>query len=230
MRLTTSLHRRLTPRGKRFNCVGVEAWFADVEALMMAWYPGMEGDNSIADIIFGDVNPSGKMPLVVAKLEADLPPFINDQPTVTYDYYHGYRLLDRDGTDPRYPFGFGLSYTTYSYSNLIVANASLAADGTLRVSFDVTNTGSVAGSEVAQLYVSYVGSSVDRPMIDLKEFQKLGLAAGETQTVSFEIDVADLAYYNVGAGSWEVENITYGVHAGSSSRDLPLAGSFDVGP
>ncbi len=212
------------------SSIGVEAWFADVEALLMAWYPGMEGGNAIADILFGDVNPSGKMPLVVAKLEADLPPFVNDQPSVTYDYYHGYRLLDRDGADPRYPFGFGLSYTTYSYSNLSIADATLTADETLRVSFDVTNTGSVAGREVAQLYVSYMGSSVDRPMIDLKDFQKVDLAAGETQTVSFKIDVADLAYYEVGTSSWEVENITYGVHAGSSSRDLPLAGSFDVAP
>jgi len=212
------------------SAIGVEAWFADVEALLMAWYPGMEGGNAVADIVFGDVNPSGKMPLVVARLESDLPPFVNDQDDVTYDYYHGYRLLDRDGAAPRYPFGFGLSYTTYAYSNLSVADPTLTADETLRVSFDVTNTGAVAGREAAQLYVSYVGSSVDRPMIDLKGFEKLDLAPGQTRTVSLEVAVADLAYYDTGTSGWEVEIITYGVHAGPSSRELPLAGSFDVVP
>ena len=212
------------------SAIGVEAWFANVSALIMAWYPGMEGGNAIADIVFGDVNPSGKLPLVVAKLEADLPPFINDQDDVTYDYYHGYRLLDRDGAGPRYPFGFGLSYTTYAYSNLTIADTTLAADETLRVTFDVTNTGTVAGHEVTQLYISYVDSAVDRAEVDLKGFQKVHLAPGQTQTVSLEVAVADLAYYDIGAGNWQVENITYGLHVGPSSRDLPLVGAFTTAP
>jgi len=212
------------------SAIGVENWVDDVEALMMAWYPGQQGGNAIADILFGDVNPSGKLPLVVAASEADLPPFINDQDDVTYEYYHGYRLLDHDGNDPRYPFGYGLSYTTFSYSNLVLEQASLEEGDTLRVAFDVTNTGSVAGDEVAQLYVGYVGSAVDRPVLDLRGFSRVSLAPAETRTVEIEVPVEDLAYYDVGASAWTVEHITYGLHVGGSSRDLPLSTTFDVTP
>jgi beta-glucosidase len=139
------------------SAITVEGWIDDVEAVLMAWYPGMEGGNAIADVIFGDVNPSGRLPLSFPRLESDLPPFDNVSLAVTYDYYHGYRLLDRDAVDPRFPFGFGLSYTTYSYANLVVADSTLDPDGTLEVSVDVTNSGTVAGDEVVQLYVSYVG-------------------------------------------------------------------------
>ncbi len=210
------------------SSIGVESWIGDVEALLMAWYPGLQGGNAIADLLFGDVNPSGKLPLVWARSEGDLPPFINDQNEVTYDYYHGYRLLDRNAVDPRFPFGFGLSYTNYTYSSLSLDDSTLGPDETLRLSFDLTNTGAVAGNEVAQLYVSYVGPSVDRPVRDLKAFTRVHLEPNETRTVSLEVPIRDLAYYNVGASAWQVESITYGVHVGPSSRDLPLTTTFDV--
>ena len=210
------------------SAIGVEAWVDDVEALLMAWYPGMEGGNAVADVVFGEVNPSGKLPLVVAELESDLPPFINDQDDVTYDYYHGYRLLDRDGLDPRYPFGYGLSYTTYAYSDLVVEEAVLAPADTLRVRVDVTNAGPTAGEEVVQLYTSYVASAVDRPALDLRGFARVALEPGETRTVELETPVESLAYYDVAGSQWVVENIEYGVHVGPHSRSLPMTGSFSV--
>ena len=210
------------------SAIGVEGWIDEVEALLMAWYPGMEGGNAIADILFGDVNPSGKLPLTFARSEDDLPPFSNDPDEVTYGYFHGYRLQDRDETDPRYAFGFGLSYTSYAYADLTLANAMLGPNEVLGVSFELTNTGAVAGDEIAQLYVSYVGSSVERPVRDLKAFTRVHLEPNETRTVALEVPIRELAYYDVGAGAWQVEPITYGVHVGPSSRDLPLTTSFDV--
>jgi beta-glucosidase len=212
------------------SAITVESWIDDVEALLMAWYPGMEGGNAIGDVIFGDVNPSGKLPLTFPQLEADLPPFDNVSLEVTYDYYHGYRLLDRDGVDPRFPFGFGLSYTTYGYANLAVANPMLDPDDTLRVAVDVTNTGAVAGEEIVQLYVSYVGSSVDRPVRDLKDFARVPLGPGETKTVELSVAAEDLAFYDVVGGAWVVEPIDYVAHVGRSARDLPLSAAFAVGP
>lgn len=212
------------------SSIGVEGWIDDVEALLMAWYPGMEGGTAIARVLFGDVNPSGKLPLTMARTEADLPPFVNDQPDVTYGYYHGYRLQDRDGTEPRYPFGHGLSYTTYSYSNLQLSSTALTEDDTLAVSFDVTNAGSMAGEEVAEVYVSYPGSAIDRPVVDLRAFARVALDPGQTRSVTLEVPVRDLAWYDVALPGWAVEHIAYGVHVGRSSRDLPLSASFSVGP
>ncbi len=149
---------------------------------------------------------------------------------VTYGYYHGYRWLDRDGVAPLFPLGFGLAYTTFQYANLTVAPGTLSRFGRLRVTVDVTNTGTVAGDEVVQLYVSYPGSAVDRAVRDLKAFVRVHLEPGETRTVPLEVRAADLAYWDVGAGAWAVEPITYGVHAGPSAADLPLSGAFTMTP
>ena len=205
-------------------------WVDQVSAILMAWYPGEEGGQAIADLLFGDVNPSGKLPISFPVAEADLPPFDNVDLTVTYGYYHGYRWLDRNGTTPLFPFGFGLSYTTYQYANLTLDRTTLAPDGRLRVTADVTNTGSVAGDEIAELYVSYQGSSVDRAVRDLKAFARVHLEPGETRTVAFPVRAADLAYWDTTAGAWTVEPITYGVAVGPSSRDLPLQGTFTIAP
>ena len=206
----------------------MENWVEDVQGVLMAWYPGQEGGHAIADVLFGDTNPSGKLPVTFPVSEDQLPEFDNTSLEVTYDYYHGYRYLDRNLTNPRFPFGYGLSYTTYAYSNLTLSDTTLARDGTLQVSFDVTNTGSMAGKEIAQLYVSYLGSSVDRPVRDLKGFAKVELDPAETKRVTLELEARDLAYYDVGAGTWVVEAISYEVHVGPSSRDLPLSAGFQI--
>ncbi len=203
-------------------------WVNDVGAILMAWYPGQEGGRAIADVLFGDVNPSGKLPVTFPVREADLPPFDDHSTQVTYGYFHGYRWVDRLGIAPLFPFGFGLSYTTFRYANLTLERSSFSPAGRLRATVEVTNTGSVAGDEIAQLYVSYPGSRVERAVQDLKAFARVHLEPGETRTVVFGVRAADLAYWDVAAGGWTVEPTTYGVRVGGSSRDLPLEATFTV--
>jgi beta-glucosidase len=210
------------------SAITVEGWVANVQALVMSWYAGMEGGTALATLLFGDASFSGKLPVSVPVAEADLPAFDNVSETVTYDYFHGYRHLDRSGTLPRYPFGYGLSYTTFAYDNLTLDSASLGPGDILMVSVDVTNTGAVAGEEVAQLYVGYDGSAVERPVRDLKAFARVSLAPGETRSVAFEVPVHDLAYWDAGAGGWVVEALDHTVYVGGSSRDLPLEARVSV--
>jgi len=205
-------------------------WVDQAAAILMAWYPGQEGGNAIADVLFGDVNPSGKLPATFPRAETDLPAFDNQSAEVTYGYYHGYRYLDHNGVQPLFPFGFGLSYTTFEYANLAVVPATISANGWVRVTADVTNTGVVAGDEVAQLYIGYEHSSVDRAVKDLKGFERVHLEPGQTATVAFDVPAANLAYWDTTTSSWTVEPITYDVEVGSSSQDLPLSGSFAVTP
>ena len=194
----------------------------------MAWYPGQEGGNAIAEVLFGEVNPSGRLPSTWPRTESDLPPFVNNQSQVEYGYYHGYLHVDREGIEPRFPFGYGLSYTTFAYTNLSLSDETVPSDGALRVGVDVSNTGAVGGEEVVQLYVSYEGSRVDRPVKLLKGFQKVHFEPGETRRVLFDLAAEDLAFYDVEAGDWEVESIPYMVRLGPSSRELPLSATFSV--
>jgi beta-glucosidase len=210
------------------SAITVEGWVDDVEAVVMAWYPGMEGGTALAELLFGDANFSGKLPVTVPVSEDQLPEFDNESLVVTYDYFHGYRHMDRGGIAPRYPFGHGLSYTTYAYGNLVVESDRLAPDDTLVVSVDVTNTGAVAGDEVVQLYVGYDSSAVERSERDLKAFARVPLDPGETRTVTLEVPVRDLAYWDAGAGQWIVEPMDHTVHVGGSSRDLPLEAQVSV--
>jgi beta-glucosidase len=203
-------------------------WVGDVAAVLMAWYPGERGGTAIADVLFGDVNPSGKLPVTFPVAEADLPPFDNVSSEVTYGYLHGYRWVDQHATAPLFPFGFGLSYTTFRYANLRVDASSVSSQGRVRVTADVTNTGGVAGDEVAQLYISYRGSRVERAVRDLRGFARVHLDPGETRAVAFTLRASDLAFWDVATGGWSVEPITYEVAVGSSSRDLPLSGTFTV--
>jgi len=210
------------------SVITLETWLPRVEAVLMAWYPGQEGGNAIADVLFGDVNPAGRLPSTWPRSEGDLPAFINDQSQVEYGYYHGYLHVDREGIEPRFPFGYGLSYTTFEYTNLALSDETVPGDGALRVGVDVSNTGAVAGEEVVQLYVSCTGSRVDRPVRALKGFEKVPLAPGETRRVLFDLAAEDLAFYDVEAEDWEVESIAYTVNVGPSSRDLPLSAMFAV--
>ncbi|NNE20077.1 MAG: glycosyl hydrolase, partial [Myxococcales bacterium] len=158
-------------------------WLPEVEALLMVWYPGQMGGHAIADLLFGDANPSGKLPITFPTGLDQLPPFDNVSREVTYDYFHGYRFLDRNGATPEFPFGFGLSYTTFSVDNLQASQATAMAGDVVTFSLDLTNTGSAAGAEVVQLYVTYPGSSVERTERELKGFVKVMLDPGESQTV-----------------------------------------------
>ena len=140
------------------------------------------------------------------------------------------RYLDRHATAPLFPFGFGLSYTTFQHANLTVTPPTISPDGRVRVTADVTNTGTVAGDEVSQLYVGYQGSSVDWPVRDLKAFARVHLEPGETKTVLFDVRAADVAYWDNAGGAFVAEPITYNVEVGSSSQDLPLSGTFAITP
>jgi beta-glucosidase len=212
------------------SAVIVEAWRQQVPAILMAWYPGMEGGHALADLLFGAANPSGKLPCTFARSEAHLPPFDPAADSVEYGYYHGYRLLERDGHEPAFAFGFGLSYTTFRYANLRLDREAMPAGGELQASVEVTNTGPLAGDEIVQWYVGCEGSPVDRPLKELKGFARVPLAPGETRTVSFRLSGEQRAIYDAGRGQWTVEPGGYRLWAGGSSRpgDL-LAVRFQVG-
>jgi beta-glucosidase len=189
----------------------------------------MEGGHALADLLLGRANPSGKLPCVFPRSAAHLPFFDATADEIEYGYWHGYRLLDVEGHEPAFPFGFGLSYTTYAYSNLRLSGEAITPRGTLVASVDVANTGSRAGDEIVQLYVGYRGSAVERPVRELKGFARLPLAPGETRTVSFELSATQLACYDTGRAAWVVEPIPYVVSVGGSSRahDL-LSAEFRV--
>ncbi len=200
----------------------MEEWKDEVPAILMAWYFGMEGGHALARVLFGDVNPSGKMPLTTPKDDSQLPFFDEFADQIEYGPYHGYTLFDREKREPAFPFGYGLSYTTFAYSNLKVATPEVGPDGQVEVTVDVANSGKVAGEEVVQLYVGFEGSEVERPVKLLRAFAKVPLAPGETKTVPLRVRVGDLAWYDADNGSWVVEPMTCGVFVGPSSRDADL--------
>lgn len=201
------------------SAVIMEAWRDTVSAILMIWYPGMEGGHALADVVLGKVNPSGKLPFVVPRRTEDLPYFDKDADHITYDLWHGYRKLERDGVAPAFPFGFGLSYTEYRYGNLRLSRSKLRPDDCLNASLDVTNTGESAGEEVVQLYVSALGSAVERPVKELKAFTRTAVQAGETKTVHFEVPIPWLAYYDEDEEQFVVETIEYELFVGANSLD-----------
>ncbi|NOQ84166.1 MAG: beta-glucosidase, partial [Myxococcales bacterium] len=200
----------------------------DVESLLMVWYPGQMGGHAIADLLFGNANPSGKLPITFPASLDQLPPFDNESLNVTYEYFHGYRYIDRNGSTPQFPFGFGLSYTAFSIANLRASQAQAAAGDIVLFNVDVTNTGAVAGAEVVQVYVTYRGSAVERSERELKGFTKVTLGPGETRTVEISVPVNSLAYYDVVDSAWALEGLEHEVLVGTSSRDLPLAATLTV--
>lgn len=199
------------------SAVDMSNWENQVPAILFAWYSGMEGGNALANILYGKVNPSGKLPFSIAKNEKDYPPFNPYTNKITYGYYHGYTLFDKENIAVAYPFGFGLSYTDYEYSNLVVQTKSIDQNGTVVMSVDVKNSGETAGKEIVEVYIGFKNSSVNRPVKLLKGFKKVLLGAGETKTVSFEILANDLAWYNPNNKSWQVENMQYEIYVGGSS-------------
>jgi beta-glucosidase len=197
----------------------MEAWSELVPAILMLWYPGMEGGHALADILLGRVNPSGKLPLVIPKREEDLPFFDRNATEIEYDLWHGYRKLERDGNTPAFPFGFGLSYTRYRYANLTLEQDQLGPAETLQVSVDVSNTGARAGEEVVQLYVSAIGSAVERAPKELKAFTRVALQLGETKAVQLCVPVSRLAYYDETQADFVVEPLEYELFVGAHSLD-----------
>ena len=197
----------------------MENWREQVPAILMLWYPGMEGGHALADILLGKVNPSGKLPFAIPKHADHLPFFDRDATSIEYDLWHGYRKLARDGHTPAFPFGFGLSYTQYEYANLELAEEQLDPSGTLQVSLDITNSGPQAGDEIVQLYISAVDSSVERAPLELKAFTRISLQPGETRRVHLDVPVSQLAYYDETIAEFVVELLEYQVSVGAHSED-----------
>ncbi len=211
------------------SAVIMEAWRRTVPAILMLWYPGQEGGHALADILTGKVNPSGRLPCTFPASADQLPFFDRDATAITYDLWHGYRKLLRDGNKPAYPFGFGLSYTTFAHGNLRLAADTLTPEGTLAATVDVTNTGGRAGDDVVQLYVSCRGSKVERAPRELKAFARVHLAPGETKQVRLAVPAAELAWFDTAKG-WVVEPTEYeAVVARDAHDDDPLAARFRIG-
>ncbi len=216
-------------------------WAASVPAILQAWYPGEEDGNAVAAVLFGDVNPSGKLPLTIPVSASDPDPpadgsaptqypgvLVGGVPTATYSegVFVGYRHYDENNITPLFPFGFGLSYTTFSFSNLSINPASFTFTGnpnqSVMVSFNVKNTGSVAGAEVAQVYVGIPSTAVPEPPKWLKGFQKISLTPGQTSAVQVTLNMRSFAYWDVTSESWKVAPGTYQIMVGDSSRNIEL--------
>jgi beta-glucosidase len=208
---------------KSGGAIVVSPWIAQVDAVVMAWFAGMKEGTALGEILFGDISPSGKIVQTFPAEETDLPTFQNTTTgDVSYDYYHGYRWLDRKNKAARWPFGFGLSYTTFAYSNLVVAAPTIAESGTLTATVDVTNTGARAGSEVVQLYVGYPNTAVadtwGRPEKELKAFARVAdLAPGARTTVTLTVKASELGYWKTSAKQMVVEHATHSLWVGPSS-------------
>jgi beta-glucosidase len=208
-------------------------WLNAVPAVLEAWYPGQEDGDAVADILFGEANPSGKLPLTfprsvtdtAARNPADYP---GDGRTVHYseDLEVGYRWNQSRGVEPLFPFGFGLSYTTFAYSDLTVTPAG---PHRAQVRFRLTNTGRRKGAEVAQVYVGFpeIPEGAEPPR-QLKRFRKIELSPGESREVSLVLDAQAFSYWSVKEHDWQIQPGTYDVMAGSSSRDLPLKASITM--
>jgi beta-glucosidase len=200
----------------------VKDWLEFVPAVLMAWYPGMEGGAALAEVLLGKANPSGKLPCAFPASTDQLPYFNNKADEIEYGYYHGYRLMEKESWQPTFPFGFGLSYTTFSYRNLWIETERLAVNGKLHARIEVANSGLRAGEEVVQLYIAPPGKAVDRPVKELKGFKRIALAPGEHCTVEFMVPVEKLAYYDEAGACWRVEEGEYRLLAGSSSAEKDL--------
>ena len=193
-----------------------------VPAIVEAWYLGQETGTAIAEVLFGDVNPGGKLPVTIARDVGQLPMFYNRKPTARRGYLF-------DSTTPLWPFGHGLSYTTFTYGAPRVAAARIPANGRTTVSVDVTNAGARAGDEVVQLYVRDRVSRVTRPVQELRGFQRVSLKPGETRTVTFDVDSKTLGYYGP-AMKWVVEPGAFDLMLGGSSAQVKTVGLEVTGP
>jgi beta-glucosidase len=195
-------------------------WAADeVPAIVEAWYPGEAGGEALADVLFGDYNPGGRLPVTFYRSVDNLPPFEDYRMEGrTYRYFRGEAL---------FPFGHGLSYTTFAYDNLHLSHAKVPVGGQVQVSSDVSNTGSRRGDEVVQLYVRHPGSAVPRPIQELKGFQRITLEPGERKTVTFSLHTGRLGAHDE-AGRYTVHPGVVEVRVGGSSQHQPLAGRFEI--
>lgn len=208
-------------------------WLDHIPAYLEMWYPGEAGGTALADILFGAINPSGRLPATFERRRDENPTVNSYYPqgdSIRVEYkegvFVGYRGYERNAVKPLFPFGYGLSYTTFKYVNLSVVPAKAGALFT--VSFDLTDTGDRAGADVAQIYVADDHSKAPRPAKELKGFAKISLQPGETKHVSIDLDARAFAYYDVGAKQWHITPGNFGILVGRSSEEIVLKGSAPV--
>lgn len=207
-------------------------WADEVAAILYAWYPGQEFGRALSDVLFGQVNPAGRLPVTLPRHLHDTPGYVNypgEHGRVRYGegLFVGYRHYDARRMDPLFAFGHGLSYTSFAYSNLTLSGQRDGDDESIQVTVEVSNTGACAGDEVVQLYVvpSQEGP-IMRPARELKGFQRIHLAVGETRRVEFALTGRDLSYYDTRAGGWRAPAGLYGIALGASSRDIRLERTY----
>ncbi len=210
-------------------------WLSSVKAVVEAWYPGQEDGNSIADILFGKVDPSGKLPVTFPAGLADVPastpaqwPGADGKVEYSEGLLVGYRWYDTEGITPLFPFGFGLSYTTFSVSDLSVTPATVAPGGTATVTADLTNTGTVAGSDTVQVYLGDPASAGEPPE-QLKGFDKVSLRPGATAQVTIPLGPQSFSIWDSTDRAWVEEPGQYRIMVGDSSANLPLAATISIG-
>lgn len=216
-------------------------WVKQVPAILQAWFLGSEAGNSIADIIFGKVNPSGKLPMtfpvrledVAAHAVGEYPGVKRPDADIWDEKYNegilvGYRWHDTRKIKPLFPFGHGLSYTTFAYGKPVVSGKELTKDGELKITVAVTNTGDREGQETVQLYLTDLKAPVERPAKELKGFEKVSLAPGETKEVTFTVKPSDLAYFDADAHDWATHPGKYRAHVASSSADIAATVPFTL--
>ena len=200
------------------NTIMIEKWKADVSAILMAYYPGQEGGTAIGEILFGDVNPSGKLPFVIPQSEKDLPSVSWDTTSQWYEYYHGYTRLEKNKRRPAVPYGFGLSYTQFAYESVQCE----ADEENLYVKGVVKNIGSRKGTDVAQFYAGYENSQIDRPVKILRGFTRVTLEPGEEKTVEIICPIEKLKWYDPVEKEWKLEHMKYNIYLGNSSAGEDL--------
>jgi len=207
-------------------------WASQVAAVLVAWYPGQENGNALAQVLFGDVNPSAKLPVTIPASANQVPtsttaqfPGVSGHVSYSEDLEIGYRWYDANNVSPLFPFGCGLSYTTFGYSNLTVS--AVSPSGQVQISFDLTNTGGRTGAEVPQLYLGFPAAAGEPPKL-LKGFQRISLSPGQTQHVTFNLNWEDLANWDATARGWIVTPGQFQVLVGAASRDIRLTGTFTV--
>ena len=200
------------------SMIMIDDWADQVPAILYSWYSGMEGGTALARIFFGDVNPSGKLPFSIPRDVKHLPYFSSTDQEIDYDLYHGYTLLDKNGHEPNYPFGFGLSYTRFAYQELRIEKRDESVD----ISVKVSNTGDRAGEEIVQVYVGMENSKVERQKKLLKGFEKVRIPAGETKDITISVPFDELRYYDIVEKQWVLEAGNYTFMIGSNSADESL--------
>ena len=213
--------------------VAMDPWIGQAPAVLMMWYGGQEGGHALANVLFGDFTPSGKLPVTFPRKIEDTPAFghypgENLHTEYAEGLYVGYRHYDRANIEPLFPFGHGLSYTKFEYSDLKVTPDKIGPGRRVQVSLTVHNSGARAGAEVVQLYLHQAKSSADRPPQELKGFRRVMLTAGQSQAVTFTVGPQAMSFYSVAKHAWVAEPSGFDVLVGASSRDIRLKGSFEL--